>query len=750
MNTKFISLLLGAVLLSNGMVAQETTSDLLISEYCEYNHTVSSPSYFNHYIEIYNGTGDSVDMSNYQLWRAMNGGGWNIDGDGIDRGPLTLRGYLQNNKTYVITRPNTEANPITIASDSAQSWDFLNISGDDAIGLAKNNGTGSYELIDVIGTPDEDPGNYWSVAGYENGTQNHTIRRKSSVCSPNTNWTESAGTTEDDSEWIVCAENDISDINYHNCQCNGGANEVTAEGAVKKTALFIGNSYTYYNDMPILVERLAQSVGDTLVHSESYPGSYRLSQHYELAATQNLIQATNYDYVVLQEQSQRPAKDSALFFEYVHKFDSIRQLFSPCGETMLYMTWGRKYGDSNNCADYPDLCTYEGMDSVLSVRYLEAQEKINGLIAPVGKVRNYIVNHYPDMELYISDESHPTAEGSYVSAVTFYTVMFKKDPTLTTYNFSLSDENASIIKQVVKDMVYDSLDVWNTYSAGADTSMTLNITYPAPTDTLAGSDTYTASVDVASSVATIDSVVLYYDGIRLGSQSASPYTYSFSPAVGGTNNLIAVGYNSNGGKNFTRSDFYVINDNMPEEETDSWGIIGSALTGSDDDGWNADVDMTYDESTGKWSITIDLFVGTIKFRANDSWTLNLGDDNSDGSLNQDGANIAVTEAGNYTITLDVGSNSYTITLNSTSVIADIVAPGIKVYPNPAESILTIKLDKSFTKGAYVIFNMSGQLVMRGSLFSQESSCDISTLDSGLYTIQLKLDNEIYSRKLKVK
>ncbi len=743
---KKIIYLLVVVFTAFNMVAQETTSDILISEYCEYNQTVSDPNYFNHYIELYNGTGDSVDMSNYQLWRAMNGGGWNIDGDGIDRGPLTLRGYLHNNKTYVITRPNTVSNPISIASDSLQSWVFLNISGDDAIGLAKNNGSGTYELIDVIGTPDEDPGNYWSVAGYDNGTQNHVLVRKSGICSPNTNWTVSAGTNLDDSEWIVKDENDISDINYHTCQCNGGVGDEIIEGALKKTALFIGNSYTYYNDMPILVQRLAQSVGDTLVHSESYPGGYRLSQHYELDATQELIKATNYDYVVLQEQSQRPAIDSTLFFEYVHKFDSIRQIYSPCGETMLYMTWGRKYGDATNCAEYPDVCTYEGMDSVIRVRYLEAQEKINSLISPVGKVRNYIVNNYPDIELYISDESHPTAEGSYVSAVTFYTVMFKKDPTLTTYNFSLSDENAAIIKQVVKDMVYDKLDDWNTYGVGADASMELNITYPTSTDILSGSDSYVANIEVISSVAAVDSVVVFYDGTRLGSLSESPFSYSFSPTVGGMNNLIAVAYNSDGGKNFTRSDFYVINDNMPIEVKDSWGIIGSALTGSDTDGWNADVDMIYDESTDLWSIAKTLFAGEFKFRANDSWTLNYGDNNTDGILNQDGANIPISESGNYTITLDVTNKTYAIVLNTPTLVEENDTHAIEIYPNPAHSILNINLCKIFNNGYYEIYNISGQLIKNDILNSQNNKFDIANLSSGVYALKIKIDNKVFCQK----
>jgi len=80
-----------------------------------------------------------------------------------------------------------------------------------------------------------------------------------------------------------------------------------------------------------------------------------------------------------------------------------------------------------------------------------------------------------------------------------------------------------------------------------------------------------------------------------------------------------------------------------------WGIIGSATA----DGWNSDQAMTYDQATNKWSATIPLTAGEIKFRANAGWDLNYGDDGADLKLNAGGANIAVAAAGTYTITLDL-------------------------------------------------------------------------------------------------
>ena len=96
------------------------------------------------------------------------------------------------------------------------------------------------------------------------------------------------------------------------------------------------------------------------------------------------------------------------------------------------------------------------------------------------------------------------------------------------------------------------------------------------------------------------------------------------------------------------------------EKTD-WGVIGSATSG----GWDADQDMTYDASSGSLKVTLDLVAGEIKFRANDDWAINLGDFDGNKSLEYGGDNIAIAEAGNYTIELiiNVAEYTYNITKN---------------------------------------------------------------------------------------
>ncbi len=85
-----------------------------------------------------------------------------------------------------------------------------------------------------------------------------------------------------------------------------------------------------------------------------------------------------------------------------------------------------------------------------------------------------------------------------------------------------------------------------------------------------------------------------------------------------------------------------------------WGLIGDATPG----GWDADTNMTYSMDTKTWSLTTDLSVGKIKFRANDGWDLNYGDNDFDGSMEEGGADIPIDEAGNYTIVLNLEVAGY--------------------------------------------------------------------------------------------
>lgn len=226
---------------------------------------------------------------------------------------------------------------------------------------------------------------------------------------------------------------------------------------------FLGNSYTQVNDLPRMVADIAQSMGDTMTYASNTPGGCTFEMHCSNASMDKICQG-GWDFVILQEQSQLPAFPIEMVEEMVFPFakqlvDSI-YAFNPDAEALFYMTWGRKNGDTEYGPIYPLMSTYEGMDSLLYERYMYMAEANDASVCPVGRVWHYLRDHHSEIELYMSDESHPSLAGSYVAACAFYTMMFGRDPDSITYDADLGMRTAAHIRSAVHSVVFDSLWKW--------------------------------------------------------------------------------------------------------------------------------------------------------------------------------------------------------------------------------------------------------------------------------------------------
>jgi hypothetical protein len=232
-----------------------------------------------------------------------------------------------------------------------------------------------------------------------------------------------------------------------------------------KKVLFIGNSYTAVNDLPGMVQQIALSLGDTVYKDSNTPGGYTFQLHSVNPTTVAKIKAQDWDYVVLQAQSQEPAFDPAQvaidtypyadsLVKFVHDNDS-------CSRVMFYMTWGRKKGDAANCPFYPVICTYEGMQYRLRQSYLEMAINNDVQVSPVGVTWRTIRQTDSTIELYQPDESHPSLAGTYVAACTFYCSIFHKSLIGAHIPAGLDTADALYIQQIAASTVFDSLDIWN-------------------------------------------------------------------------------------------------------------------------------------------------------------------------------------------------------------------------------------------------------------------------------------------------
>ncbi len=172
--------------------------DLFFSEYIEGTGN-------NKAIEIYNGTGAAVDLSNYTIKQSHSGIGF--DNDPVaDVYNIVLSGTLADGDVYVIY--NGEANNSAIIAEGDLSLTYANtgegvrvaaFNGDDALGLFKNG-----LLIDIIGDQNNAAsGGAWDVAGVTGATASHILIRKQAITTGNVTPLGSFGTNSTDSEWEV-------------------------------------------------------------------------------------------------------------------------------------------------------------------------------------------------------------------------------------------------------------------------------------------------------------------------------------------------------------------------------------------------------------------------------------------------------------------------------------------------------------------------------------------------------------------
>lgn len=188
--------------------------------------------------------------------------------------------------------------------------------------------------------------------------------------------------------------------------------------------LFVGNSYTYYNQMPEeAFTRLSEAAGYKVAVTSVTCGGYSLSQFADPENEQGkrlreVISGVRYDYAVLQDQSVNPIKNEADFFSGA---SNLMNLIS-ADKFILYATWGRNDGS-------PTLnelgLTREEMTKKLSIAYNAVGNKLSARVAEVGKAFiEYSKTHDKDA-LYDPDKSHPSALGSEIAARVIFEKIFE-------------------------------------------------------------------------------------------------------------------------------------------------------------------------------------------------------------------------------------------------------------------------------------------------------------------------------------
>jgi hypothetical protein len=161
-------------------------------------------------------------------------------------------------------------------------------------------------------------------------------------------------------------------------------------------------------------------------------GGASLRTHWNAGRAAKAIATGRYEYVVLQEQSTLPVKNSLRMAENVRLFDeAIRQAGS---QTVLYMTWARQHAP-------------ESQSKIADV-YNSTGDELGAIVVPVGSVWQDFLARHDQPVLYDRDQSHPTLAGSYLAACVFLASLLKANPVgIDSESTGLSKQDRAALQQ---------------------------------------------------------------------------------------------------------------------------------------------------------------------------------------------------------------------------------------------------------------------------------------------------------------
>jgi len=151
------------------------------------------------------------------------------NGNTIPNNVLNFSDLINADEIIIISHPSAE---VAILEHADITYGGLLFNGDDAVALFRDD-----VLIDIVGEIGYDPGSGWAISGIDVASQNKTIIRKASIGSGNLNWSVSAGTDPEDSEWIVYDLDNFDFIGWHNM-------DIQLETPRNITLILDGNSIT--------------------------------------------------------------------------------------------------------------------------------------------------------------------------------------------------------------------------------------------------------------------------------------------------------------------------------------------------------------------------------------------------------------------------------------------------------------------------------------------------------------------------
>ncbi len=228
--------------------------------------------------------------------------------------------------------------------------------------------------------------------------------------------------------------------------------------------LFIGNSYTYVNDLPGMFDSISTYLGKNVTVGSKVNGGYTFQNQYNDPQTFAAIHQNDWNLVVLQAQSQEPSFPVSQVDANTLPFSNLLAdsvyASSACANVMYYMTWGRENGDPQ----WDSINTFAKMNERLYNAYMRFADSKEAMVSPVAVAWKYVRDNNPGIQLYAGDGSHPSLEGTYLTACTFYASVFQQSPVGVAFLGGIDPATAAILQNAAAVSVLDELELYRLHS----------------------------------------------------------------------------------------------------------------------------------------------------------------------------------------------------------------------------------------------------------------------------------------------
>jgi hypothetical protein len=200
-------------------------------------------------------------------------------------------------------------------------------------------------------------------------------------------------------------------------------------GTNGKSVLFLGNSYTDFNGG---LDSMLTSLVPRTHASRVSPGGSTLQQHSVSANDADALKSTQWDIVVMQDQSQYPVLEPALFAAGAAAM--VAKVRAAKATPMFLATWGRP--DSPECSS-----------AALEAGYRAEADRLTMSIIPAGRAFAASLALMPSLVLNQND-GHPTPAGTYLAACTVFASIYGTSPVGNTAHGGLSDDVAKHLQSI--------------------------------------------------------------------------------------------------------------------------------------------------------------------------------------------------------------------------------------------------------------------------------------------------------------